>query len=225
MKQLFAMAIAVGLLSACSKDEKVEVKDYNLKSFEANLAYDAAAAHGTVQYKQQTYFAFGNDAPVFTGTYGTDTWTDFFLVPDTSAYNVTTDVKDWDLFLSFYTEALEDEGVTLPYGVVGVLINTENNIGVGKVEFTDSEDPTVISEAFANLKLADVSSVSYTTEINSIGHTWKAFSLSAMQYTVNSNWFYIVELGNGDTYKLRFTGFYGTSTSERVIKFEYQLMQ
>ncbi len=226
MRQLLVFILAVGLFSACSKDdEKVEVKDYNLKTFEADLAYDAAAEHGTVQYTRQTYFSFNSATPVETGTYGTDTWTDFFLVPDTSAYNVSTDVQDWDLLLSFYTEALDDEGTIIPYGVVGVLINTGENIKVGKIEYTGSEDPTAIADAFAALTPGDVGSLGYSGDINAIGHTWKSFSLSQMVYTVNSNWFYIVKLGNGDVYKLRFTGFYGTSTSQRVIKFEYQLMQ
>lgn len=226
MKRLifFGMMVAV-VFTSCSKDEKVEPKDYGLKSFESSLEYDSEAEHGTVQYKQQTYFAFGDETPVALGEYGTDSWTDFFLMKDTSAFNVTTDVQGWDLLLSYYTEGLFDGEVTVPYGVVGVLINTENNIQVAKMEYTDSEEENAISEAFANLTLNDLPSLEYSSEINAIGHTWKSFSLSAMMYTVNSNWFYIVKMNNGDTYKLRFTGFYGTSTSDRLIKFEYQLMQ
>ncbi len=226
MKRFFlALMISAGLFTACDDDEVVEVKDYGLKSYEANLAYDSETPHGEVAYKQQVFLAFDSETPVAIGTYGTDTWTDFFLVTDTSAYNVTTDVTGWDLALTYYTEALEDAGETVPYGVAGVLINTENNIEVGKIEYTDSEEETAISEAFANLTLADISSVSYSSEINAIGYDWKSFSLAEMMYTVNSNWFYIVRLANDDVYKLRFTSFYGASTSERVIKFEYQLMQ
>lgn len=223
---ILGLTIAAALFSACDDDEVVEVKDYGLKTFEANLDFDSEAPHGEVQYKQQTYFAFGSETPVAIGNYNTETWTEFYLLEDSSDYNVTTDVEGWDLLASFYTEELVDEGEVVPYGVTGVLINTANNIQVAKMEYTDSEEETVISEAFAALTLADLpSSLVYSSEINAIGHTWKSFSLSQMMYTVNSNWFYILKMQNGDTYKLRFVGFYGTSTSDRVVKFEYQLMQ
>lgn len=228
MKRIFfAVMMAAVIFTGCKKDEAVEVKDYGLKTFEADLNYDAAAEHGTVQYKQQTYFSFGKETPVAIGNYGEDSWTEFYLLQDTSAYNVSTDVLGWDLLMSYYTESLYDSDLdkNVPYGVVGVLINTDHEIKVAKMEYTDSEDETAITEAFANLTLADLPTLSYSGDINAIGHTWKSFSLSAMQYTVNTNWFYIINLPNGDTYKLRFTGFYGTSTSERVVKFEYQLMQ
>jgi len=227
MKQsILALTVAAALFSACSdEDEIVEVKDYGLKSFEANLSYNSEAAHGEVAYKEQTYFAFGEENAIGSGTFGTDSWTTFFLIPDTTAYNVTASVEDWDLLLSYYVEALEDEGEVVPYGVTGVLLNTEKGIRVAKLEYTDSEEETAITQAFANLALSEVSGLTFSSDINTIGHSWKAFDLSAMMYTVHSNWFYIVKMTNGDTYKLRFISFYGASTSERVIKFEYQLMQ
>lgn len=225
-RTILTLTMAVALLASCSDDDEiVEIKDYDLKSMEVDLDYDSEAAYGEVAYKQQTYIDLETESEVATGTYGDESWTDFYLVTDTSAYNASSDVSDWDLVCTYYTEALEDEGETIPYGVAGVLINTEANIEVAKMEYSDSDDDTDISEAFADLELTDVSSLTYSTAANAIGYDWKTFSFSDMLYTVNTNWFYIIKLSSGDTYKLRFTGFYGSSTDERVVKFEYQLMQ
>lgn len=89
------------------------------------------------------------------------------------------------------------------------------------IEDTVSTD---LSAAFAALSLSDISGVSYSSDVDAIGYDWKTLDWSTFQYVVSDNWFYILEKGE-NTYKLRFTSFYGNSTDERVMKIEYQLMQ
>lgn len=226
-KLIFTLAIAVGIFTSCDEDEKIDVKDYDLKNFVADLGFDTDAAHGEVQYKVQTYFAFGNENAVATGDFGEASWTDFNLLEGDPDYNVSTDVDGWDVLFSTYTVGIydPDEDETVPYGVTGALINTENSIQVAMMEYTESEDEAVIAQAFADLTLTDISGLTFSSDMDAIGYDWKSFSLSEMMYTVKSNWFYAVRMSNGDTYKLRFKSFYGTSTDERVANFDYQLMQ
>lgn len=224
MKRIFlALMISAGLFTACDDDEIVEVKDYGLKTFEANLAFNSEAAYGEVAYTQQVYFDFEEENAVAFGNYGADTWTDFNIIEDTTAYKVQPDniSSDWDLVFTNYTTRLMMGPTSyMDYGVTGVLINLEENIQVAMLEDTISSD---LSAAFAALTLNDISDLSYTTNVDAIGYNWKKTDAN-YTYIVNDNYFYFVRKEE-DTYKIRFTSFYGSSAEERLIKMEYQLMQ
>ena len=226
MKKFFLLFMVLACLSACSSDDDaVEIKDYDLQTFEADLKYDSEAGHGTVAYTQQVYFKFGEISEVETGEYGTDSWNQFYLLQDSVATNYTSDVSDWDLVFTNYTANLGTDEAPMEYNVTGVLINTEEEIVVGLYEYTDSEDSGEISAAFAGLNLDAISSNVYSDDIDVIGYDWKPYDRDAGMYTVATNEFYLVRLKSGDTYKLRFVGFYGDTTAERIIKIEYQLME
>jgi hypothetical protein len=223
-KSLSIMLFTAVLLSACEEDP-VDVRDYGLKTFSADMLYVPGTAHTSVAYTQQTFFAFGEEDPVSTGSYGEDSWTDFVLVQDSSAYNTTADVEGWDLAFTHYTDLIYMGPTPTPRGVTGVLLNLDESIQVAKIVYEDSEDEADISAAFASLAIADLGNPDYSSEINAIGYDWKTLDFSTLVYTVNTNWFYIVKLTNGDIYKLRFISFYGTTNDERIIKIEYQLME
>jgi hypothetical protein len=230
MKRLILILfVSTVFLVSCDKDEPIVPKDYGLKNFVADLGYDSEAGWGEVKYKTQTYFAFGEDDPIAIGNYGLETWTDFNVISDHPDYNISTDIVGWNLLFTNYTTGVynPDTGETEPYGVTGTLINVESNIQVAKVEYTESEDPAVISQAFAELVLDDVAGLEYSTDIKAIGYKWKRLTgdFPNFTYVVNDNWFYIVRMENGDTFKFRFIGFYGDSMDEREVKIEYQLMQ
>ena len=229
---LLVMVVVAGIFTACDDDDEiVEVKDYGLKTFTADLAYDASIGHGEgTNYTQQTYFAFGEETKVaFAVASDTLSWTDFSMIKDPTHadYNISTDVTGWDLVFSYYTEEEVDMGGGSIYlvGATGVLINTEADIEVGLYEYTESIQTDSITSAFGNLSLEDLVSVEYDSSIDVIGHSWKSYDMSNSIYNVNPSMFFIVKLMSGDIYKLRFTSFYGSSTDERVIKMEYQLMQ
>ncbi len=230
-KLLFAFALAVtGLgFTSCDEDEKIEVKDYGMKTFEADLKYQKDVEHGEVAYKQQTFMKLGEVAPIHVGTYGENTWTGFNMVqdPEHDEYNVTTDVTGWDLALTYYTAKQVDIGGGNMYTVAptGALINTSAGIEVGLYEYSESKEVNKITEAFAGLSLTDVSSVEYENNIDVIGYGWKSVDTSTGLYTVFPNMFYIVKLANDETYKVRFISFHGETVEERIIKMEYALMQ
>ncbi len=232
MKQsILALTVAAALFSACSDDDEiVEVKDYGLKTFEADLKYtsipDPNGGRPTTTYAQQTYFAFGKEEAIAVAEIGTENWTKFNVFSKDSAdYNISSDIEGWHLIFTNYTGNGANPGDDpVEYSLTGILHNAETDIKVAEMEYTESTEANDVSQAFAALSLTDVASLSYSTEPETIGRDWKKLN-STFQYDVLSNKFYFVKLSNEDIYKLRVISFYGETTSNRIIKIEYQLMQ
>ncbi len=240
MKKLLILFAAVAFLAACSdEDEKIVPKDYGMKKFAADMKYDSSQkGHGKAGFncKQQTYMKLGQDTAVATAIYGNDNYTIFNILPEipdannkmikNEAYNVTTNVKNWDLLFTQYVgngfKAMGMDGI-LVYNLAGVLINTKN-IKVAVYEYTKSENANDISEAFYNLKLSDISSLEYTNEIDAIGTTFRKME-GMGNYFVLPNRFFILKTTSNDIYKLHFISFYGKTTEEKVFTCEYTLMQ
>ena len=228
-KLLFSLALCTALF-ACDDDEKIEIKDYGMKSFEADLQYssttDPESGYPMSTYAQQTYFAFGKDAAVATGTVDTDSWTQFNVFDEDAAdYNATSDVDGWDLvFTRYYGTTYDNDGNAVAYNLVGALHNIEKNMAVAEMMYEESTEADAIAQAFANMTINDVESLSYNEDIQTIGSDWKQIN-SMYQYEVLTNKFYFVKLADGTYYKLRFLSFYGETKAERIIKVEYALMQ
>jgi hypothetical protein len=221
----FLMCLLLGVMGAsivsCSKnDEQIVQKDYGLKTFAANYNY----TNGT--YMNQVYFSF-SDSLTGTATQGTSNWTNFYLISDSAQYNITSNyLSNWDVVFTSYTTSLaSSSGGYVAYKVTGALINSKKKIQVALIKYTNSENTDSISSAFAKLKISDVSSLDYSSNVDAIGYNWKAIDMVTYAYKVSTNHFYIVKLSDGNYYKLRFIGFYGSSTNERVAKIQYQLMQ
>ncbi len=239
MKKFMILLATVALFAACSDDdEKVEVKDYGMKTFSADLKYQPTGGGMAKDFncKQQTYFKFGKDAAVAIGEHGKDSWTRFDILPKVPKgmknpelvsnpnYNVTTSVKGWDMvFTQYVGDAYQGhgpKGAIMPYFLAGVLINTANvEVGLHVSEASDA------SKAFADLKLADVANVTYKKDINTIGIKWVDRVGMPPTYKVKTNNFYIVKVSNGNVYKLRFVGYYGATKKDKVFKCEYALMK
>lgn len=240
MKNFMVLLAAVAVLTSCNNDEEMEVKDYGTKTFSADMKYESSGGGVTTSftYKQQTYFKFGETDATAIGEYEKDSWTTFNILPKvpnsdgemvTNAnYNITTSIENWDLLFTQYVGdgyyGAGPNGTVYPYYLTGVLINTDN-VAVGMQEYTASTEEEKISEAFSNLALSDITEVEYKSNIEAIGSNWKTFNMSTYKYSIKTNYFYIVKVSGTDIYKLRFTGFYGDTEKERIIKIEYALMQ
>lgn len=216
LKYFFVAMVVFSFASCDDDDEQIDVKDYGLKTFSADYNYSNKT------YMDQVYFSF-SDSLLGTATQETDDWTTFYLISDSSQYNVTSDyVSDWDLVFSNYTILLNGYYV---HSVTGVLINSEENIKVGSMEYTDSEDEDAISSAFTGLSISDIDTISYSSDVDAIGYSWKSLDHTTYVYSVNTNYFYFLKLDEETYYKLRFISFYGASTDERIATIQYQLMQ
>lgn len=222
MKKLLLMMAVAALFAACDDDETIDVKDYGMKTIEADLGYNTSA---DVSYTKQVYVKLGEELPVSEGEYDTDSWTSFNLCEGVEGeeYNVETSVTGWDIVFTAYRLNLGTSAEPYPYAVAGALVSSDCQVAF--TEFTESEDADVIAESFANLTLTDIADADYNSAMDAIGYNWKSFDMNTMLYAVNSHYFYFIKFENGDVYKLRFTGFYGATTSDRVVNAEYALMQ
>nr|WP_321453907.1 HmuY family protein [uncultured Carboxylicivirga sp.] len=222
MKKLLWMLAVTALFTSCDDDEIIEVKDYGMKSIEADLGYDSSSE---VSYTKQVYIKLGGEATVAEGEYGTDSWTNFNFCKGVEGekYNVDTDVTGWDIVFTNYRLNLGTETEPYPYAVTGALVHSDCSVAFAEYVTSDAED--AIAAAFAALTLADITDVEYSSDMDAIGYNWKSFDMNSMLYAVSSNYFFFIKLSNGDIYKLRFTSFYGDTTNDRVVNAEYALMQ
>lgn len=106
--------------------------------------------------------------------------------------------SDWDFVFTKYSTFLDPPGQY--YVVTGALHNS--NVTVAQNEETGTPNP---NELF------------YSTEINTIGYDWKAFT---GVWTIDSDQKYYVKYDENTVYRLYFTDFEGSSTGNLTFVFE-----
>lgn len=108
--------------------------------------------------------------------------------------------NEWELLFTKYTAMiLDDNGNTVPYPVMGVLSN--QGIKVAKVENV----PPINAE----LPLES----DYSTNISTIGHTWKSFDMQN-GWSIVPDLSYFVIANNGEIYQIYFKTFGGSATGD-----------
>ena len=138
-----------------------------------------------------------------------------FNRPD-SLMNLEPPKEDWDLRFCKYMERLWDGQDTLDYSVTGVLINPYATEAA--LDTLLSTDSTV---SFTNLKIEDFNLSLLSQRTNTIGHSWKYFDLDAGAFGVRTWRMYLLKDEQGQHYRLRFTGFYGSTGNKGAVSFEY----
>lgn len=179
-----------------------------------------------LKYQDETYrkfiieqFSNGYSIKYSTWSAGTSTWGEDQLAtianstnPD-NRYNYyslqnNTEVvaepaiSDWDFVFTKYTADYFGDA-TVFYPVTGVLHN---------------DDVTVAQNEEFN-GMPDTPSLTYSTEINTIGYDWKT-SGADFSYTVHSEQAYYIKYSDGTIYRLYFTGFEGGATGNISFAFE-----
>lgn len=123
-------------------------------------------------------------------------------------YSITTedfvDVEPdggYDMVFHRYTTLLHDSetGEDIPYTVTGILSGP--NVKVAQADTIDPE--TVDFEDYKD---------SLKTQIDIIGHDWKAFDLNEFQWVLADDRVYFVKTDNGDVWQVQFIDFEGSST-------------
>lgn len=108
--------------------------------------------------------------------------------------------ENWDLKFTRYITPLDDgQGGILDYNVTGVLLRA----GVEAIKVTGVDPATV--------QYADYED-QWSSNIESIGHEWKSFSLSTFQFEVADDQVYFLKTANDSIYRLQFIDFEGSST-------------
>lgn len=110
---------------------------------------------------------------------------------------VTT--ANWDLLFTQYTAF-----VPTPYTVGGIL----SNKGVKVAQADNVSNPVTFNNWFGQ---------TYKTAINEIGYDWKAFTSS---WLIAQDTVYFVKSKTGDYWKMRFTGFGGSSNGNYIFSKE-----
>lgn len=135
----------------------------------------------------------------------------YFSFEKGSAFDREPLSKDWHLLFGKYeTFVLNNEGKPSPYVVTGVRQN--KFVRVAKIENVNPETEPAPS----------IESHLFSTTIGSIGHNWKTFNMSSMEYELQDNWVYFVSYPSDDTTesakpiinRLYFTKFEGMSTGK-----------
>lgn len=115
---------------------------------------------------------------------------------------------NWDLMFGRYVAFVPaGPSSVAPYAVAGVLTN--KSVKVLQVD----NDPTPAATTAANFQLSNFSS-----NISTIGHDWK--SVVGMGWAITNDTLYFVADKKGDIWKMRFTGFGGSSNGNYIFSKE-----
>lgn len=123
----------------------------------------------------------------------------YYSLQNNAAVVAEPGTTNWDLkFTKYYTEVAPN---TL-YSVTGVLHSNT-------LEIAESDEPNGMSTN---------PSLTYSTNINTIGYDWKSFTGGA--FRVDSNKVFYIKDEDGTVYRLFFTSFSGSSSGDLSFKFE-----
>lgn len=115
----------------------------------------------------------------------------------------------WDFYFTRYSRYFDDIGIN--YIVTGVLLNPQTTRA-----YLDS-----VSK-FEDISMDDVDHSRLVKTMDVIGYNWKSIDNSYSDYTVKSNYNYIISTQEGNFYKLRFVGFYNQNHEKGNPSFEFQ---
>ncbi|MCC6447711.1 MAG: HmuY family protein [Chitinophagaceae bacterium] len=132
-----------------------------------------------------------------------------FLNPTEKLIDAEPIKTDWDIVFTQYTHVFYDMNPPTPYLVTGCLTNRYETMAL--MDSTTSYEN--INYEYAITKIL-------STEINTIGYTWKVYSQDV--YITNPKLNYIIRTQDGAYYKLHFIDFYDSNGNKGTPTFEYQ---
>jgi len=100
--------------------------------------------------------------------------------------------EDWQFIIGKYIDL-----APTTYPVVGV--RTRKGIEIAEVDNTDPE-------------MVDYSSLTYQTDINTVGFDWKSFNMGSFNYDITENLSYVLKEEDGTLHHFYFTAYEGSST-------------
>jgi hypothetical protein len=134
-----------------------------------------------------------------------------FLSLNGNLASVQPPKENWDLAFTQYTNIFYDETPITPYLVAGCLSN-RNNVEVAQV----------FNKDFNNITIADVNNYPFSTNINTIGYSWKEYDFNTSTYIIYYTKNYIIKSTEGKYYKLHFIDFYDNLGIKGTPTFEFQ---
>ncbi len=124
----------------------------------------------------------------------------YYSIQNNTEINAEPNPNDWDLLFTKYFTEISPGSI---YNVAGVL---QNN----KITVAETDEPDGITNA---------SSLTYSSEINTIGSDWKTYSFFS-GYTVDTDKAFYIKYEDGSIYRMNFSTFSGQSTGNLSFKFK-----
>ncbi|GAA3632273.1 T9SS type A sorting domain-containing protein [Flavivirga jejuensis] len=125
----------------------------------------------------------------------------YYSLKNNQAVVVEPGIGNWDLKFTRYTTDIHGDG-SLYYLVTGVLHSDEVSVAQNEESSGMPTNP----------------SLTYSDEINTIGHDWKTFN--TIDYDVDQTQAFYVKYEDGTIYRLYFTDFSGSTSGDLTFKFE-----
>src|SRR5690606_28862937 len=120
----------------------------------------------------------------------------FYNLSTNQEVQASPNLNEWDLvFQKYFTDV---DGIMYP--VLGALQNANASVAI-------STNPN-----------ADVSELSFSEDINTVGYSWKQFQNGS--YVVDSNTYYYIKTGSNKLYRFRFLSFEGAATGNFSLAYE-----
>jgi heme-binding HmuY-like protein len=130
-------------------------------------------------------------------------------------------IGDWDFYFAPYFGWFETltAGVFSPYNVTGAMINNEGGVRVSRI-FDENIN-------YQDIDLSMAQSIEYTAWKGAIGSTWKNLPSTdgSYGYTMDTKKKYVIQLADGNYYKMRFLDFYNANLEQGYPSFEINLIQ
>lgn len=240
MRKLFTLLLITGLaLASCQKDETIKAKDYTTYTVTANLNSE----HGKMVpvlgpppeympteevevqyfYSVQYFFNIDESGKEFSGVVNSNDEYQDIIVPVDPESDLDESLAkdgDWQLMLTYYkTDAFhEASGAWYSMNLVGVLLNESKHI----------ETAIVNDDKFDTISLEDANMTEFNMDIDNIGHAWQYYDMNEHKYKAVENNYYLVKVGKGEIYKMRFMDFYGDGVEKGEkghVTFQYELLK
>lgn len=103
-------------------------------------------------------------------------------------------IGDWDILFAKYVDLVQQGPTPTPYPVTGILVNAG-------VEVAQRDGMAVSSD--------DTSSLTWTSDISTIGSDWKTYNFGNRVYDITADQAFFIRTRNGAVWKLYFTKFEG----------------
>ena len=118
--------------------------------------------------------------------------------------NVEPRSNNWDLAFTTWTELTSFGSDPIPYFFLDFVIINQEKVKVAEV--VDDQTQNIL-EVFNNFNQADVAGLTFESDANAIGSSWRtvASPTPGSVTAVKNDRFYVIEDGDGNQYKLIFT--------------------
>ncbi len=123
--------------------------------------------------------------------------------------NIAPEDDEYDLIFTQYTHLFQNP--LHAYVVTGVLMNRVGTAGV-----------RIADKTFEEVDFETAQTLSYSTDISTIGYDWKEFDFNTSLYEVDPTITYVVQSHDGFYYKFHFVDFYNDQGIKGYPKMEIQ---